>query len=363
MANFIKGVELSKLFYQQEVKPILDLGFPELKYSSALFGWGSETLGYDTAQSSDHHWGPRVILFLAEKDFSEFSQKIKDALANKLPYDFMGYSTNFRKAEENGVRVSETISSGPVNHMVDVFTIKSFWDMRLKFDPYQEITMLDWLTFPQQRLLEMTSGEVFHDGLEELNKTREKFQYYPREVWLYMLSAQWSKISEEEAFVGRTGDVGDELGSQVVASRIVKQLMELCFLMEQKYYPYTKWFGTAFSKLDIAPKLAPILTKVLLSSFWKEREEQLTQAYKVVAEKHNSLKITPELSTEVSLYHDRPYLVIHADTFAGAIKETIENEALKNTKTKIGSIDQFIDNTSIVSNATLFRKVLLLLKD
>ena len=56
-----------------------------------------------------------------------------------------------------------------------------------------------------------------------------KLNYYPRDVWLYMLAAQWKRISQEEAFVGRAGDTGDELGSQVVAARMVREIIKRRF--------------------------------------------------------------------------------------------------------------------------------------
>lgn len=51
---FIKGLELSQLFYEEAVRPILMIHFPQLTYSAALLGRGSETLGFDTPQSTDH---------------------------------------------------------------------------------------------------------------------------------------------------------------------------------------------------------------------------------------------------------------------------------------------------------------------
>ncbi len=358
--KFISGLELSRQYYHDLIKPILDKEFPGLKYSAALIGWGSEVLGYDTEISRDHHWGPRLLLFLSEADYPEKKEKIEQILSEELPYEFLGYSTNFSKPEPNGVRHSLFIDSGPVNHMVQIFTIRSLWESRLKFDPYQDITVLDWLIFPQQRLLVLTAGEVYHDGLNELEKVREKFKFYPKDIWLYVLAAQWTKISQEEAFIGRTGDVGDELGSQVVASRLVRELMKLCFLMEKKYYPYTKWFGTAFNELKIASKLSPILTKVLLSSSWKEREQWLSRAYVIVAEAHNLLNITEPLPTEVSLYHERPYLVLHSDKFADAIGKKITDEGVKKIKLNIGSFDQFIDSTDISENPSLSNKLKIL---
>src|SRR5204863_4867462 len=139
---------------------------------------------------------------------------------------------------------------------------------------------------------------------------RERFAYYPRDVWLYLLAAQWKRISQEEAFMGRCGDVGDELGSRIVAARLVRDLIRLCFLMERQYAPYSKWFGTAFSRLRCAAELNPIFQEVLLSKNWKEREAQLSSAYQIVARMHNALGITRPLDTGVSYYYNRPYLVI-----------------------------------------------------
>jgi hypothetical protein len=44
----------------------------------------------------------------------------------------------------------------------------------------------------------------------------------------------------------RAGFVGDELGSALIGSRLVRDIMNLCFLLEKQYAPYPKWFGTAF---------------------------------------------------------------------------------------------------------------------
>jgi hypothetical protein len=241
--------------------------------------------------------------------------------------------------------------------MVEIYAARSFFEARLGFDPSRRITVPDWLTAPQQRLLELISGEVYHDGLGELGKAREKLKYYPRDVWLYVLAAQWTKISQEEAFIGRAGDVSDELGSQVVAGRIVREIIKLSFLMEKQYAPYSKWLGSAFSKLPIAKKLSPILGEVLLAKNWKARQRWLSKAYSLVAEQHNSLKITKPLPTRVSNYYERPYKVIFAVRFAEAIRQAIKDPQVKKIKTKIGAIDQFTDSTDVVENLSLRRSL------
>lgn len=206
--------------------------------------------------------------------------------------------------------------------------------------------------------MSITAGKVFYDGLDELEKLREKFSYYPRDIWLCLLSAQWMKISQEEAFVGRCGDMGDETGSRIIANRIIRFLMELCFLMERKYAPYNKWFGTAFSKLELARELTPIIKQIQSAVIWKEREQYLSQAYEVVAKKHNSLNITAPLDTKVTLYYGRPYLVIHAGHFAEEIKKAITDKEVKKISEKnIGSVGQFIDSTDVISHADLCKKL------
>jgi hypothetical protein len=217
--------------------------------------------------------------------------------------------------------------------------------------------VLDWLTIPEQRLLTVAAGRVFHDGLGELNRICQKFAYYPRDVWLYLLAAQWTWISEEEAFVGRTGDVGDELGSQLIAARLVRALMKLCFLMERRYAPYSKWFGTAFARLPCAQRFAPVFQNILQAPSWRERERHLSAAYELAAEMHNALGITKSLETNVSPFHNRLYQVIHAERFANEIKQSIQDETIRAIPVDIGSVDQFVDCTDVLSDPRLYRKL------
>ena len=357
MPAFIPGLKLSRLFYETEVKPILDQTFPRLRHSAALIGWGSEVLGFDTRISRDHHWGPRVLLFLSERDSPKWRDKVSEVLSNELPYSFKGYSTNFSKPEPNGVRHQVRITRGPVNPMINIYTVRSLFKSRLGFDLKRRITTADWLSFPQQRLLELTSGEVYYDGLGQLVKARQRFEYYPRDVWLYVMAAQWTRISQEEAFVGRAGHVGDELGSQIVAARLVREIIKLSFLLERTYAPYSKWLGSAFTRLTIGRNLNPILRRVLLAKTWKTREKWLSEAYSLAAKSHNALKITKLLSTKTSDYYHRPYSVIFAERFAKAIKQQIKDPAVKKIAADIGAIDQFTDSTNVVEDLKLIQRM------
>ncbi|MGH3490930.1 MAG: DUF4037 domain-containing protein [Actinopolymorphaceae bacterium] len=72
-----------------------------------------------------------------------------------------------------------------------------------------------------------------------------------------------------------------ELGSRIIAVRLVRELMRLAFLLERTYWPYTKWFGTAFAELPIAATLTPALTAASTAATHAGREEGLVAAYEL----------------------------------------------------------------------------------
>ncbi len=352
MPDFIPGLQLSEAFYHEAVKPLLDEHFPDLVYAAALVGSGSEVLGYDTAMSTDHHWGPRLLLFLSDRDYESQRDNVHDVISRRLPYTFRGYSTHFTppNPDDNGVQLLQAVSSGPVNHRVETLTLREWLRNMLDFELDSTIETADWLTFPQQRLLEITRGAVYHDGVA-LEAVRARFTFYPREVWLYLLAAGWARIGQEEPFVGRTGEVGDEAGSQVITARLCRDVMRLACLMERQYAPYPKWFGTACARLACAPRLLPLLREAMLAPTWREREQQLSQAYETLAQMHNALGLTEPLPATVSAFHGRPYQVIHGETFAAALQAAIEDNTLRRLPL-IGSVDQFSDSTDLLENVS-----------
>ena len=151
------------------------------------------------------------------------------------------------------------------------------------------------------------------------------------------------KISQEEPFLGRCGMAGDEMGSRLVAARLVGALMRLCFLMEKRYAPYSKWFGTAFNRLACAAPFMPLFDQVLQAATWTERQQPLCLAYELAARLHNQLGITPPLPSHVSNFHGRPFPVIHAEVFAQAITAAIQDPAVQALPPFAGSASQFLE--------------------
>lgn len=353
MSDFINGLRLNQLFYEEVVAPILRSGFPDIRYSTALIGWGSDVLGYDDLQSTDHNWGPRFQLFLTEEDYEKYRQAINHTLDDQLPSEFRGYPTAFPIVGNDDQRAEFSSQK----HNIEVGTIVRFFARYLGCDPHSELKAADWLTFSEHKLLAVTTGKVFHDGLGELDSVRQKFHYFPKDVWLYMLAGQWEKISEEQAFVGRCGYVGDELGSMVIAARQVKNLMRLCFLMERKYAPYSKWFGMAFNQLSCSGELQPIFMRVLQAQDWRARQEFLAQAYEIVARLHNTLGITIPMQETAAQYYGRPYLVAGDERYVEELRRVLTSEEVRNIKHQLGSINQFVDSDDKLNNLDLCQKL------
>jgi len=344
--NFTPGLTLSRQFYWEVVRPILDAHYPELPHSAALLGKGSEVLGFDTAQSMDHDWGPRLMLFLNENDYSNKASAMEEMLRRDLPTQFHGFPVQW-------------LIEGPsAYHCVELLTIRDFFLDYLNFDLRGEVEPADWLTFPEQKLRTIVSGALYWDEVG-LQTARERFQYYPRDIWLYLLAAGWSRIGEEQHLMGRAGSAGDEIGSTLIAARLVRDLMRLCFLMEKQYAPYPKWFGTAFAQLRDVKDLASILQKVLMTGKWGGRQKYLAMAYENMAARHNRLGITELVEEKVSYFFGRPFLVIDDGKIIQAIKEQIIDINVKQIaeKSPIGSLDQFSDSTALLCDSE--RRVIL----
>ena len=210
MHDFIPGLELAERFYREVVRSILDVEFPGLRHSAALIGPGSEVLGFDTAVSSDHNWGPRALLFLEKADHSRHAKSVRESLRQHLPHAFLGWPTNFTEPDprDHGTQQMEATTSGPVNHRVDVHTLQDFVFDYLGLDLDAPLGPYDWLTLPSHKLRAISGGAVFHDdvGLGEL---RARFRWYPLDVWLWLLAAGWKRIAQGEHLMGRAGQVGD----------------------------------------------------------------------------------------------------------------------------------------------------------
>lgn len=347
------GLELGRLYFEEIIRPILEDRFPGLVYSAARLGAGSDVLGFDDDISRDHDWGPKLDLYLAQDDHVALEKRIDEVLSKELPATFRGYATRFDLNEDG----SADFGTDTGRHAIFLTTVPEYFERYLGFGCGSDPDTIDWLTMSPQKLRTVTSGRVYHDGLGQLENIQSMLGWYPHDIWLYLMANQWRRIDQEEPFVGRTGDVGDELGSRIIGTRQITELMTLCFLMERQYPPYFKWFGTAFSKLDCASELSPHFTAALDSTDWKARERHLSAAYLTLGRMHNALDVTEPVEPRITPFHSRAYLVPHSERFVIALHKAITDEEVLTLPRHIGALWQFADSTDILSSADRLRRL------
>lgn len=362
MAKFIKGLELSRLYFEQVVQPIIANNHPDLRYAAALIGRGSEVLGFDDEMSTDHDWGPSLILFLQPAD-SHLRDALDTLFSASLPSYFMSYPTHFTPPDEEGVQVMEHCDNS--QHRIVITTVKHYFYQLLGWYSDHTLEIIDWLTFPSQKLRAITSGDIFHDGLGDLSKIRDSLAWYPHDIWLYMMAVQWARIGEEEHLMARAGYRSDEIGATLIAGRLINDMMRLSFLMEKQYAPYPKWFGTAFAQLDCAETLMPLLRRMQLAEGWQYRQSIYAKIVAFQIEKQVNLLDLADISLDAQQFHDRPFLVANAERIVSAILAKITDSDVRRLlelPSLIGSIDQFTDHTGLREASQWRAKIMQLYK-
>ncbi|PGH45089.1 hypothetical protein COO58_12140 [Micromonospora sp. WMMA1996] len=349
--SFVPGLTLARRFHDEVVAPLLARRLPGLRYSAGLLDGGSELLGLDTARSTDHDWGPRTQVFVAAAPDAASVRAVLDA---ELPARFLGWPTRF--AGGPTVRLGTVRADGD-RHGVSVDELGAWLRDRLGVDPRIGLTAADWLATPTQRLAELTGGAVFHDGLDgALTAVRARLAWYPDDVWRHVLAACWQRVAQAEHLAGRCAEVGDDLGSRVVAAGLARDLMRLGLLTHRRWPPYAKWLGTVFAALPAATPVVDALTTALGPGDWPARQSGLVRALETVAGWTNGTGLTAPVEPTARPFHDRPFLVLDAGRFTEALRAAITDPHLRD-RPPLGAVDQYLDNVDVLTRPGRARRV------
>lgn len=335
-SSFVQGTTLNATFYAEIVAPLVR----PWPHAAALLGWGSDVLGYDTPRSTDHGWGPRLQVFVT----GEHVRPASAAVDAGLPETFHGLPVRYGW-DEHAER-----------HHVEVTTTARWLRDQLGVDPRGRMSTTDWLVTPQQSLLGVVRGAVYADPDGELQDIRRLLAWYPDQVWQWLLASGWQRLAQEESFVGRTAEVGDELGSRLLAGRLARDVMRQVFLLRRTYAPYAKWFGTAFRALDGAGPFLDPLERAVAATDHPAREAALVEAYERLAQMHNEVLPSHHVEPTGRTFHTRPYRVLDASRFAAACLAGLQEPWLRD-QPLTGSVDQFADSTDIVSAPATARRL------
>jgi len=331
------GAELARRYYTDVVAPLLLGRRPGLRHAAGRLGGGSDVLGLDDEISRDHDWGLRLTLLVPADEVAP----VDALLGEGLPDRFAGLPTRFALTRDPAVR-----------HRVEVSTPGEFARARLGVATDRDLQPADWLLLTGQSVLEVTAGPVFADTQGELTALRRRLAWYPDDVWLHVVAADWARLGEELPLVGRAGHRGDDLGSRVIAARLVGVLMHLGCLLERRWPPYPKWLGTVFERLPgvgaVRPNLPGALTSALTAATWEERQDALCRAAEALREMQRRAGLPCGAGPATEPFFDRPYRGVRAGV-AAALRDAVTDPRVRRLPPGVGSVEQWVDNVEVLT--------------
>ncbi len=250
----MKGIELSRAFYLEYGRPMIERDFATVsdRIAVGLVGHGSECFGFDDDISRDHDFDAGFCIWLTDADEREFGFKLFRAYS-KLPREYKGYTMVQKSlfgSEHKGVH-----------------TISEFYS-RYTGSGGALQTNEQWLAIPDFYLAEATNGEVFCDPLGEFTAIRNQLLGgMPQDVW-------YKKIASKALTLAQTGQYnftrclshGEKAAAQLSLAQFAQNAVEMIFLLNRRYAPYYKWLFRAGRELPILGNRVEALERLIVDS-------------------------------------------------------------------------------------------------
>lgn len=247
----MNGIELSKAFFEEYGKPMLD-EFPEVKpyLAAGLFGSGSECFGFDDEVSADHDYEAGFCLFLPDEEtVDRRTAFLLERAYAKLPKEFMG--------------VTRSLLSPVGGARKGVLRTDEFFLEKIGSKD-GNLTAQQWLTVPEQALAEATNGTLFFDNYGEVSRIREALKFYPEDIRLKKLAGNLLLMAQSGQYnYRRCLDHGEEAAAQLAVFEFVNSANSVIFLLNKVYKPYYKWSFRALRALPLLSLEAEIMEYLL----------------------------------------------------------------------------------------------------
>lgn len=271
----MKGLELSKKYYLEYGKKMLDEQFPTIKKYLAigLVGPGSECLGYDDELSCDHDFEPGFCIFVPddEKLIDRKTLFNLERAYSKLPKTFLNYKRNF-------------IQPAGLNRH-GIITIDDFY--LDKIGQYIEDEM-DFFKLQDSYLLMATNGEVFEDNYGLFTKIRNSLKHYPINVKKKKMVGCLIMMQQSGFYNYKRCILRNEIeASQFSIIEFVKYAIQMIFLLNDTYIPHYKWIFRALKNLTYLNDCGNDLNYLLTTN----NEESIVNKKFAIIEKISNLII------------------------------------------------------------------------
>ena len=233
----MKGLEISKSFYQEYGIPMIKDQFPFLEREIAvgLIGSGSECFGYDDNISTDHDFDPGFLIFIDDKIDETTKFKLERAYA-KLPREYKGYKREIMSpvgGNRRGVkRVSDFLKekTGTIDGKLSIY---------------------DYMSIPEMNLAELVNGEIWRDDSNIIKNVRIKLSTYPYDIKLKKIAGELLIMAQSGQYNFERCISHNELGAaRLSLYEFVNATIHTTFLLNEVYMPFYKWKFRALRDLS-----------------------------------------------------------------------------------------------------------------
>lgn len=284
----MKGIELSRKFYKESVRSMLENEFSGYidRIAVGLVGEGSECFGYDDEVSLDHDFEPGVCLWLTAEDDAAIGFSLMAAY-DRLPKELNGFSLR-RKSNGAGKKHG-------------VFTINEFYRERIGL-PAAPVSWQEWFYLPEHALSTAVNGAVFCDDLGAFSAIRNTLKKgYPYDVKLKKLSARLALMAQSGQYnFPRCLQHREEGAAHLALYEFINHTFYVLFLLNGCYTPFYKWRFRALSQLSGFEDVYGCMLK-LLKDVPSEQKVQLIDKIckRIILElKHQGITASDEIYLE-----------------------------------------------------------------
>ncbi|MEE2753433.1 MAG: DUF4037 domain-containing protein [Candidatus Latescibacterota bacterium] len=267
-------VQVSKAFFDEVVLPILGRELPDISSQAAcgLFGYGSECYGMDDEVSRDHHFGLRIDMLLPDAVHQERATEIVETVGERLPTSFRGYD----------LREGHVAGAGVAPESLEAFLTRT---IGLTDSPKSNV---EWLSMPEEDIVHVTNGEVWHDPSGKFTGIRNALGYYPEPVWLRRISHWCRYLSGMGVYALNRALIRENYQyASITFARSIKWAVEIAFMLNKTYFPYDKWLDAYFRKLPmLADEMVPLVDEaVVLETGWNRKLSILEELSDILDQK------------------------------------------------------------------------------
>ena len=238
----MRGLELCRAYFEEFGRPMLEEQFADVlpQVAVGLVGAGSECMGFDDDVSRDHDFEPGFCIFLPGEDVVDRRTAfLLERAYAKLPREF------------GGAKRSLMAPVGGARH--GVLRTAEFFSERVG-SADGVLTLAQWLSTPEQALLEASGGELWLDNLGEVTRIREGLRHWPEDVRRKKLAGQLLLMAQAGQYnFARCIAHGETGAAQLAVFEFARATMSAAFLLNGTYQPYYKW---AFRAMRALPKLS-----------------------------------------------------------------------------------------------------------